>query len=201
MSEEQTEPSSGIAEKAVIRAVDLDDWSAVRALHHSSFQRTVAPLLDDEAVGVATTYMSGPDYIEGLRHENLHAAWLDGFLVGTCGWVPGDDAVAAARITSVFVDPLFNGLGLGRLLVQDAEARAWAGGYRSYSTRAADHAVGFFLALGYEVTAFGLSARTSELAVPITYMRRRPVMPVSLAELHQGGGREAAPSIVRSHED
>lgn len=201
MTEEPPERPGSIADQAIIRPVGLDDWASVRTLHTSAFQRFVVPLIEQEAGAAAVAHLGSPEYLDDLRQENLHCAWLDGYLAGTCGWVPGDDAVAAARITSVFVDPLFNGLGIGRRLVQDAEARAWAAGYRSYAARAADHSVGFFLALGYEVTAFGLSARAGELAVPITYMRRRPAASIAPADLHQGAGREAAPSIVRSRED
>jgi GNAT superfamily N-acetyltransferase len=201
MNEEPPDRPGSIAGQVVIRPVGLDDWSSVRALHTSAFQRFVVPLIEEESAAAAVSYLGSPDYLEGLRLENLHSAWLDGYLVGTCGWVPGDDAVSAARITSVFVDPLFNGLGIGRRLVQDAEARGWVAGYRSFTARAADHSVGFFLALGYEVTAFGLSARTSELAVPITYMRRRPAAPIVPADIHHGAGREPAVSILRSRED
>jgi putative acetyltransferase len=164
---------STLAEIAVVRPAGLDDWSDIRQLHKSAFEALTGPLLDEEIVLAMQAYLSSTDYTEDLQAENVAVACVDGHIVGTCGWVPSDDAGQAARITALYVDPLFVRLGLGRRLTLDAEARARAAGFHAVTTRATDNAVEFFLSLGYEIASQGVTARASDLVLPVTFMRKR----------------------------
>lgn len=129
-------------------------------------------MLDQEVVSALKAHMAGAQYTQALQRENLWAATLDGLLVGTSGWLPSDDSGNSARITSVFVNPMFVRLGVGRLLVRNAETRARTAGFSSFTARAPETAAAFFAALGYEVTSHGVSQRVAGRAVPVTFMRR-----------------------------
>ena len=162
----------GLAGRAELRAVGVDDWSAVRWLHAASFERLTGPRLDAEAVEAVRRLIGDLAYIDRLQRRALHGAWIDGVLVGTCGWLPSDDSGHSARITSVFVSPMFARQRLGTRLVRDAEARAGAAGFSTFTTRATEVTVPFFQRLGYEVTSHGISMRAGELPLPVTFLRR-----------------------------
>ena len=173
MTDHSRLPSGEIAARVRIMPIGLDDWSAVRHLHAASIKRQVLPFLDADASVALSAIAESPEYTEDLQSLNLQAAWLDGHMVGTCGWTASSDLSTSARISGLFVDPLFVGLGIGRVLVADAEARAEANGYRVFNARATDNAVGFFVALGYELTSQGTSLLAG-VSVPVTFLRKSP---------------------------
>ncbi|MFM9942419.1 MAG: GNAT family N-acetyltransferase [Hyphomicrobiaceae bacterium] len=152
--------------------IGIDDWSAVRYVHRIAFERLVSPYLDPNEIELFQARISGPEYTEDLMRENLTGAWLDTELAGTAGWQPADDHGTTARITSVFVLPVFTGLGIGAQLLADAEARAEMAGFTSFSVRATPNAVGFFGALGYDISSHGISHVLANQDVPITFMRK-----------------------------
>ena len=162
-----------IAQHAVIRPIGLDDWSAVRHLHVVALDRLADQMGAREASGGIKDHVASPEYTDTLWSANLSVALVDGHLVGTCGWVPGDDHGAAARITGLIVDPLFAKLGIGRRLVGDAEARARTAGYRVTTTRATENTIGYFLALGYEIASQGIVTVVPDFVLPVVFMRKR----------------------------
>lgn len=162
----------GIAAQVLIRAVGLDDWSAVRHVHAASFNRFKA--FDPELAAALGQLTASPEYIEDLQQEDLHAAWLDNVLVGTCGWLATDDSGDAARITSLHVDPLFSRLGIGHLLIEDAEARAAAAGFGTFTARTIESSVGFFISLGYEIASYGSSSLGGAVA-PVIFLRKHSI--------------------------
>lgn len=115
-----------------------------------------------------------PDYADALLGNDL---WLavgpDGTILGSAGWgmAVGEDGTPRGRIRKVFVEPGLAGRGLGRRLVEAAEARAAAAGARGYLVRANLNAVPFYERLGYRVTGPGAMA-VGALSVPMTMMEK-----------------------------
>jgi len=166
------QPFAPPADRMTIRRVGMDDWASVRYVHASAFRILASSDCEPPELEAFAAYVRSPEYAARLHAENLHAGWLDGELVGTAGWTPADDSGSLARITSVFVRPLFTRLGIGRRLALDAEARARAAGFARFSARATLNSVGFFEKLGYDVTSHGIHAIATEQGMPVTYMRK-----------------------------
>ncbi len=172
MSSNWSAKRNGIIDNAIVRAVGLDDWSAVRQLHALSFNRLAGILFDETAAAAMKFHLETPEYTDELARQNLSIALVEGHVVGTCGWVASDDHGHAARITSLFVDPLFTRLGIGRRLVWDAEARARAAGFQTLTTRATEVTIEYFAALGYELSSQGVSTPAPDLVIPVIFMRK-----------------------------
>ena len=180
MSSNWSAKRNGIVDNAIVRAVGLDDWSAVRQLHGQSFNRLAGVLFDENAAAAMRQHLEAPEYTEELARHNLSIALVDGHVVGTCGWVASDDHGHAARITSLFVDPLFTRLGIGRRLVWDAEARARAAGFQTLTTRATEVTIEYFSALGYELSSQGVATPAPDLVIPVIFMRKHEQATASL---------------------
>lgn len=173
MSSDWSAKRNGIVENTIIRAAGLDDWSAIRQLHALSFNRLSGILFDETAAAAVKLHLETPEYTEELGRQHLAVALVEGYVVGTCGWVASDDHGHAARITSLFVDPLFTRLGIGRRLVWDAEARARAAGFQTLTARATEVTAEYFAALGYEISSQGVATPVPDLAIPVIFMRKR----------------------------
>jgi GNAT superfamily N-acetyltransferase len=165
-----------IAAGAVIRRLSIDDFSTVRYVHTAAFKAQTAQLLSDEEINAFLAQVKTPGYTEALYATHAYVATIDSQLVGTAAWTAGDDSGAAARIGSVFVDPLFTGGGIGRRLMAAVEASAGDAGYHRFSVRATANAVPFFLALGYDIASHGVSSLSVvEGSLPVTFMRKSAV--------------------------
>jgi GNAT superfamily N-acetyltransferase len=182
------------ADRMAIKPLGVDDWAGVRYVHTSAFRGLAGTHFSETEVDAFTQYARSQDYADRLLLENLHTGWLDGELVGTAGWTPADDCGSQARITSVFVRPLFTRMGLGRRLVLDAEARARAAGFQRLCVRATLNCVGFFEKLDYDVTSYGVQAIMSDQPMPVTYMRKR--LPLNASIEVAPAGRQAR--VVRA---
>ena len=156
-----------------IRPIGVDDWASVRYVHASAYRILVSRDSGDLRADAFAAHVRSQDYADRLLQEHIHAAWFCGALVGTAGWVPADDGGVIARITSVFVSPLFMRASIGTRLVHNAEARARAAGFERFSTRATIGSIGFFEKLGYEVTAQGVQAAGEGHTMPVAFMRKR----------------------------
>ncbi len=155
-----------------LRPIGIDDWAAVRYVHGVAFERLASPYLEPSEIELFKLRVASPEYVEDLMRENLSGAWVDHELAGTAGWQPASDSGATARITSIFVSPIFTRLGIGARLLVDAEARAMQAGFTSFAVRATPNAVGFFAALGYEVSSHGITHVATGHDVPVTFMRK-----------------------------
>ena len=156
----------------VIRAAGVDCWSEVRGLHALCIRSLSDSAIETSEALAFTGWIHSPDYTAALMQHDVQTAWYDGLLVGTAGWVPSDDAGTSARITAVFVSPLFTRLGIGRQVVAAAEARARAGGFHNFATRAFPTSVGFFEALGYFRSSQGVHPMGTDNGIPVTFMRK-----------------------------
>jgi GNAT superfamily N-acetyltransferase len=151
----------------------LDDWASIRYVHSTSFRLLSASFCTPSEIDAFTSFVRSQTYTGRLMRENLHTGWLGDELIGTAGWTPADDSGTQARITSVFIRPLFTRMGLGRCLARDAEARARAAGFERFSARVTLNSVGFFERLGYDVTSYGTHTVLGDQTMPVTYMRKR----------------------------
>lgn len=172
VSPSSPQPFARPADRMTIRRVGMDDWAGVRYVHAAAFRFLAGSDCEQSELEAFAAYVRSQEYAQRLQSENLYAGWLDGELVGTAGWTPADDSGSLARITSVFVRPLFTRLGIGSRLTLDAEARARAAGFERFSARATLNSVGFFEKLGYEVTSHGVHTIATEQGMPVTYMRK-----------------------------
>jgi GNAT superfamily N-acetyltransferase len=171
----------GLAIYARLSPIGVDDWAQVRSLHIASFLSLVGTGLDLDLVEATRQAFMIPEYTEELMQESVWGAWLDGHLIGTCGWRPADDNGLQARVTALFVDPLFTRNGVGRSLLADAEARAGAAGFAVVTTRATAHSVGFFEACGYEVSSHGVHVICERRDLPVTFLRKALAQPAARA--------------------
>jgi putative acetyltransferase len=83
------------------------------------------------------------------RSSHQLVAVVRGRILGTAGWVAHGEE--SARLTLVVVDPDHFGAGVGRRLVEAAEAGARAAGARDLVVRSSLNAIGFYEKLGYAV--------------------------------------------------
>lgn len=157
---------------ATVRPAGLDYWAAIRNLHAFSFRSLTGPTIEQSQCEAFVARIFEPDYTDALLTHDLQVAWYDGRPIGTAGWVPSDDRGTVARITSVYVSPLFTRLGIGRQLVTTAEARARAAGFRTYAARAFQPAAPFFEAVGYSRSSQGIQAIGTENGIPVVFMRK-----------------------------
>ncbi len=167
----------GLEERRVVellefRAIEIDDYAEVRHLHSLAYRILTTGHHSDEQIAAFTQFVRAPDYTRQLLANDLQGAWLDHILVGTAGWNPASDCGTTARITDIFVHPMFVGAGIARTLVQDAEARARSAGFTDFSARASVNAVPFFATLGYAITSHGVRPLGGGIDVPVTFMRK-----------------------------
>lgn len=155
-----------------IRPARLEDLSSIRYLHSASFRALATPILGADEAETATKFIRSSAYADKLFADKLFAAFIEQQLVATAGWATPTSGSSGARLRSLYVSPLFGGLGIGRRLVDLIEADARQAGYTSYSVRATANVVGFFERLGYRVTSQGVRNLEGNLALPVFFMRK-----------------------------
>jgi GNAT superfamily N-acetyltransferase len=164
---------------AHVAPVAVDQLSTVRYIHATAFRISAANQFSAAEIQAFVDHVYSSGYANGLsqsvRDRRLLGAYVGSELVGTSAWLPSDDTGTTARLVSVFVSPLFNGHGLGRQLVHEAEDQATRAGFESFTVRAIGNTMGFFKRLGYEVSSHGVVAVSPEHSLPVAYMRKTPV--------------------------
>ena len=185
----------GLGAKALIRRVTIDEMTAVRHIHASAFRVYAGPFLTAEETAAFLSYVGSPRYTDDLMRADVYGAVINDELVGTAAWRAGDDQGASARISAVFVNPLFTGTGVGSRLVADVEARARQSGFKRFAARITVNAVPFFDRLGYEIASQGVSQVAMPLSLlPVTFMRKAvPAM------LDVGDVASAQPNTATRH--
>ena len=113
-----------------------------------------------------------PAYRDSLIAEDVYGAFVEGQLVGTAAWhVSGDDG-RTARISSVFVDPMFGRLGIGGRLLGEVESRGSQSGFHQLGISATINAVPFFEKLGYREASRGIKALGPDCSLPVAFLRK-----------------------------
>ena len=151
---------SGIASALELRPVSIDDLSNVRYLHASSYRSLVGPTVDPDEADTFLGLVNSPYYADQILAERHFAAWLGRELVGSAGWVLSDDGTRCARLSSVFVQPMFTRCGVGRRLVRHVEGDARDMGVERFHLKATENSVGFWEKLGYRPGARATSSRS-----------------------------------------
>jgi GNAT superfamily N-acetyltransferase len=158
-----------LGERLVVRPLGLDDFSSLRHLHLRSLAGT-AGVLSEEEIEAFRALVGSPAYSDLLLKERTYGAWFDGELVGTVSWQGTSGANATARIGSVFVR--HPGLGIGRRLLGEAEARAFQAGFFRFAAWATANAVSFFEHLGYRQVSRGIKSLSADCQLPVTFLRK-----------------------------
>ena len=155
-----------------IRRIGMDDHSNVRYLHIKSMTAQSVDALSEVEIAAFVACVNSPGYSDCLMAEDVFGAFVDGQLVGTASWhVNGDDG-RTARISSVFVDPMFNRLGIGGHLLAEVEARASQSGFDHFGISATINAVPFFEKLGYREASRGVKTLGPDCALPVAFLRK-----------------------------
>ena len=171
-SSTETSPSIGLAQALELRLLTVDDFATMRYIHASAFKTMALSHYPDDEVTAFATYIYTPTYADLIRGENVLAGFLGEEMVATAGWAPADDNGISARIRSVYVRPLFTGIGVGRRMAMEAESWARRSGFKTFGARVTLNAVGFFEALGYEVTSHGVHMLPDDQGLPVSFMRK-----------------------------
>jgi len=120
------------------------DVPAIRALTHEAYAKWV-PIIGREPVPMTI------DYAEVVQKHRIDLVHMDGALVALLETVPKPDHLL---IESVAVRPSFQGRGLGRQLMAQAEriaASLGLGEIRLYANKLFAENVALYLRLGYRV--------------------------------------------------
>lgn len=161
-----------VSDPTTIRRIGIDDYANVRYLHAKAMTSQSADALSDAEVVAFVAFVRSPAYSDMLMAEDIYGAFIDGQLIGTAAWhVSGDDG-QVARISSVFVHPLFARHGLGRRLLTEVEARAGQSGFDQLGTSATINAVPFFERLGYLVASRGVKQFGPDCSLPVAFLRK-----------------------------
>jgi putative acetyltransferase len=163
----------GLGKTVVIRLVSVDEHSHVRNLHARSMASQSAESLTDAEAAAFVAFVRSPGYSDLLRGEGLYGAFIDGQLIGTASWHVNADDGHAARISSVFVDPMFMRLGIGARLLAEVEARAFQSGFNQLGISATINAVPFFERAGYQIASRGVKTLGPDCALPVAFLRKR----------------------------
>ena len=179
-----------LSDSVVLRPVSIDDMSSVRYVHEIAFRILAAEHHSEEQLAAHIEVILQPEYIKEIRNNSVYCAWVDGEIVGTSGWCPADDNGTTARIRKVFVRPLFSCCGIGRLLLENAEARAYQAGFTDFSVRANVNAVSFYTRAGYEITSHGVMSTNSGIDLPVAFMRKKAHFTRPVLNNHTNGSLE-----------
>jgi GNAT superfamily N-acetyltransferase len=157
MQDGHASPDVAAGPSLSIRPAGLDDYSTIRHVQASAIRALADSLIDANEVTAAFETIYSPSYVTELMTRSVFIAVLNGDIVGTCAWSPGDDRGHAARISNLFVLPLFQGRGIARGLLEYMEADAKRHGYSRTNAIAPVAMTGLFKSLDYAITSFGTS--------------------------------------------
>ncbi len=155
------------------RLAGIDDYSTIRHVHASAVRALNERLIDqgDVALSVATIYSA--DYITDLIAKSTQVAMLNGDIIGTCAWSATDDRGLSARISALFVLPLFQGQGYARQLIQHTEQAAARHGYSRFTAIVPVAVVPLYDQLDYTTASFGTSRDVVPgVAVQVAFVRK-----------------------------
>ncbi len=149
------------------RRAAIDDYSTIRHVQSTAIRSLGETLLDASEVTAATKVIYSADYVSELSGKNVHVAILNGDIVGTCAWEPSDDRGSAARLSALYVLPLFHGEGIGSRLVEVAALDAVNSGFSRMMATVPVSIVPLFTAIGFNTASFG----TSRDVIPDTLLQ------------------------------
>jgi GNAT superfamily N-acetyltransferase len=164
-------PMSGfLGDKIDVRPIGFDHFSDLRYLHARSLPAQTVDVLSEEEVAAFKRLVYSPGYTDMLMQEEVYGAWLDRELVGTVSWHAIGDDGACAGIGPVFAH--YARLGIGRRLMDEAEARARHSGFGQFAVWTTANALPFFERLGYHMVSRGVKTLSPECALPVAFLRK-----------------------------
>jgi GNAT superfamily N-acetyltransferase len=141
---------SDLARLIMVRPARVSDMPAIEALHKASVRELAAGYYSP---AVLERFLAAGTVDRGLIDAGTYyLAEILGGPVGSGGWMASDDTPAGtwrAKIRLVFVHPAWTRKGIGRRLVQHAEAEAARAGYRHVELDATFSGVALYHHLGY----------------------------------------------------
>jgi len=160
-----------VTEGVVLRPIREADVEAVRRLQADSFAALAGDIHSPAQIAAHVALIMAPDYEQELLSNNILVAEApDGALVATAGWCRVPDAPDVARLRKVFVAPGLAGRGLGRRMVDAAEAAARAAGFQRFRVRANANAEAFYARLGYRAVERSEMPTSAGVALPTVIM-------------------------------
>lgn len=156
----------------VKRPIEVDDLTEVRYLHSSAFRMCGAEHHTEEEINAYLSRINSVEYIRECMNCNLVGLWHNHILIGTAGWCAATDNRSTARMRKIYIHSFYVGLGLGRMMVENAENRASDAGFDEYSVRTNLSAATFFESIGYATSSHGALNTPTGPDIPITYMRK-----------------------------
>jgi GNAT superfamily N-acetyltransferase len=139
-----------VASLVNIRAAQVEDAQAIEVLHRGAVRELAVGYYAPAAL--ERFLASGTLDRMLIETGTYYLAEIGDFLVGSGGWMPCHHrpyGVGRARIRSVFVHPDYARQGIGRRLVQHAEAQAAQGGFVHLELDATLSGVPLYRRLGY----------------------------------------------------
>lgn len=168
----------------------IDEMSTIRHLHASSARRLAAGMLSEAETEAFAQHVYSESHssrvAEAVMAGRLIAARLGGDLVATAGWTPANDAGAVARLTAVFVSPLYARNGIGSIVVAAVEAQARAAGFTVFNVRAPLGASGFFERIGYDIASHGVWPISRDVSLPVAFLRKAVTVPLGAPVVTSG---------------
>ena len=140
-----------------IRRAGVDDYSTIRHVQSSAIRSMNGKLLEDVEVVNAVRAVYSPEYITELFRKTVHVAVLNGDIVGTCAWGPSDDRGTAARVSGLFVMPLFQHNGIGARLIDETTRDAAQGGFKRFMATVPVALAPLFAEMNFVVASYGTS--------------------------------------------
>lgn len=169
----------GIADTVKLQPVTIDDLASIRYVHKASFDSIAGVQHSDEEVQAQVDLIYSRNYVDVILSNNTYCAWIGDEIIGTSGWCPADGRRSIARINMISVHPLFHDLGIGRMLVANAEKRAQNAGFYEFSVRSVTTAIPFYKRQGYHVSSHGIIQTPKRVDLPVAFMRKH-----NIAEQH-----------------
>ncbi|MEZ5776484.1 MAG: GNAT family N-acetyltransferase [Hyphomicrobiaceae bacterium] len=161
-----------MAQELELKPLDIDGMSNLRYLHASAFRALAYHCHTPEEISAFVTLVYSPPYAARLLTRSVTVARLAGELVGSAAWTPMNDMGKTARVSDVFVLPMFARQGIGTLLARHVEDEARRAGFTECAIRAPMNAEPFFRALGYQVSSHGVRTLPDDVDMQVVFMRR-----------------------------
>ena len=155
-----------------IRRTGVDDHSSIRFLHVSAMMAHSLDALSEAEMAAFAAFVRSPAYADCLAAEEVYGGFVEGQLVGTASWQFNGDDGRTARISSVFVDPMFGRLGIGSRLLAEVEGRASQSGFGQFGISTTMNAVPFFEKVGYREASRGVKMLGPTCSLPVAFLRK-----------------------------
>ncbi|MEZ5925242.1 MAG: GNAT family N-acetyltransferase [Hyphomicrobiaceae bacterium] len=144
----------------------------VRALQIAAFRLISRHVYDDVEAAAYERYIASPEHADRQMLHQVETALVGDQIVGTAGWIEATNEARSARLTDLFVTPLFMRMGIGRVLAARAERRALDAGFGLMTARSASPVTGFLSRAGYTESGRGTFSPSPGTDLPVIFMRK-----------------------------